>query len=187
MQYSIIIVGEIILAYMHYLIEWSDVGKMWKFIWYFWDFIWCFCEHFILLLCIIRCLIIFSCLQDRELAPSSSSIFKLYSWCRQGVSISFIENISEFMILSRNAAQLTRVVLEFTGVVVMTNSLKTCMSASWEAYANTAAFTKVILGARDGRTEVSRTGVADLSGTKDLISLEGWNVMLPNIQSINGL
>ena len=81
----------------------------------------------------------------------------------------------------------TGVVSEFARVVVATNNLKTCMLASLEAHVNTAAFTKAILRARDSRTEVSRTRVADLSDTKDSVSFEGWNVMLPNIQLINGL
>ena len=37
------------------------------------------------------------------------------------------------------------------------------------------------------RTEVSGTGVANWSGAKDSISLEGWNMMLSNTQLINRL
>ena len=49
----------------------------------------------------------------------------------------------------------TRVVLEFARVVVATNNLKTCTSASLEVCANAAASTKAILGMEDGGTEVS--------------------------------
>ena len=53
----------------------------------------------------------------------------------------------------------TRVVSEFVGVVVVTNSLKICTSASLEACANAAAFTQAMLVAGDGGTEVSVTVV----------------------------
>ena len=72
-------------------------------------------------------------------------------------------------------------------VIVTTNGLKTCTSATLEACANATVFTKAILGARDGRPEVSRTRVSELSGTKDSISFKGQNMILPNTQSINGL
>ena len=79
----------------------------------------------------------------------------------------------------------TGVVLEFTGVVVMTNNLKLCMSASLEACANAAAFTQEMLVA--GVTELSRTRVTDLGGALDSVSFEGRNEMLLDTQSINGL
>ena len=44
---------------------------------------------------------------------------------------------------------LTGAVLEFAGVVVATNSLKICTSASLEAHANAAAFTQEMLVAGD--------------------------------------
>ena len=65
--------------------------------------------------------------------------------------------------------------------MVTTNNLKTYMSVSLEAHANTAASTKaILLGMEDGGTEVSGTGVANSSGAKDSISFKGRNVMLPN-------
>ena len=82
---------------------------------------------------------------------------------------------------------LTRVVSGFTRVVVMTNNLKVCTSASLEAHVNVAASIKAILGTGGGRSGLSRTGVADSSGAKDSVSFGGQNVMLPNTQSINGL
>ena len=74
---------------------------------------------------------------------------------------------------------------EFAGVVVATNNLKICTSASLEARANAAAFTQEMLVA--GVTELSRTGVTDLGGALDSVSFGGRNEMLLNTQSINGL
>ena len=82
---------------------------------------------------------------------------------------------------------LTGVVLEFAGVVVTTNSLKICMSASLEARANAAAFTQAMLVVGDGGTEVNGTGVTDSDGTLDSVSFRGQNEMLLDTQSINGL
>ena len=82
---------------------------------------------------------------------------------------------------------LTGVVSEFAGVVVATNNLKICTSASLEARVNTAAFTQEMLVAGDGSTEVSGTGVTDSHGTLDSVSFGGWNEMLLDTQSINGL
>ena len=79
----------------------------------------------------------------------------------------------------------TRVVSEFAGVVVATNNLKICMSASLEARANAAAFTQEMLVA--GVTEVSRTGVTDSDGALDSVSFRGQNEVLLDTQSINGL
>ena len=56
----------------------------------------------------------------------------------------------------------TRVVSEFAGVVVATNNLKICTSASVEARVNAAAFTQEMLVA--GATELSGTGVTDSGG-----------------------
>ena len=53
----------------------------------------------------------------------------------------------------------TGVVSEFGGVVVATNNLKICTSASLEARANAAAFTLEMLVA--GVTELSGTRVTD--------------------------
>ena len=79
----------------------------------------------------------------------------------------------------------TGVVSEFAGVAVATNNLKICTSASLEARANAAAFTQEMLVA--GVTELSRTGVTDLDGALDSVSFGGWNKMLLDTQSINGL
>ena len=79
----------------------------------------------------------------------------------------------------------TGVVLEFAGVVVATNNLKICTSASLEARANAAAFTQEMLVA--GVTEVSGTGVTDSDGALDSVSFGGRNEMLLDTQSINGL
>ena len=81
----------------------------------------------------------------------------------------------------------TRVVSDFTGVVIVMNSLKTYMSASLEARANATVFTKATLVTEGGGTRVSGTGVANSSGTKDSVSFKGQNVMLPNTQPINRL
>ena len=70
----------------------------------------------------------------------------------------------------------TGVVSEFVGVVVATNNLKICMSASLEARANAAAFTQEMLVA--GVTELSRTRVTDSDGALDLVSFGGRNEML---------
>ena len=82
---------------------------------------------------------------------------------------------------------LTRVVSEFAGVVVATNNLKICMSASLEARANAAPFTQEMLVAGHGVMEVSGTGVTDSDGTLDSVSFRGRNEMLLDTQSINGL
>ena len=74
---------------------------------------------------------------------------------------------------------------EFAGVVVATNSLKVCTSASLEARANAAAFTQEMLVA--GVTELSGTGVTDLGGTLDSVSFRGRNKMLLDTQSMNRL
>ena len=74
-----------------------------------------------------------------------------------------------------------------TEVVVTTNSLKISMSASLEGRANATAFTHAILRAGDGGVEVSGTGVANSGGAMDSVSFGGWNEMLLNTQSINGL
>ena len=79
---------------------------------------------------------------------------------------------------------LTGVVSEFTGVVVTTNNLKICTSASLEVNAN-ATVTQEMLVA--GVMEVSGTGVTDSDGTLDSVSFGGRNKMLLNTQSINGL
>ena len=81
----------------------------------------------------------------------------------------------------------TRVVSEFMGVAVATNSLKICMSASLEARTNAAAFTQEMLVAGDRGTEVSGTRVTDSDGALDSVSFGGRNEMLLNAQSINGL
>ena len=78
----------------------------------------------------------------------------------------------------------TGVVSEFVRVVVA-NKLKICTSASLEAHANATAFTKEILIA--GVTELSKTRVTDSCGALDSVSFRGWNKMLLNTQSINGL
>ena len=80
---------------------------------------------------------------------------------------------------------MTRVVSEFIGVVVATNNLKICTSASLEARANAAAFTQEMLVA--GVTELSGTGVTDSDGALDSVSFGGRNKMLLDTQSINGL
>ena len=82
---------------------------------------------------------------------------------------------------------LTGVVLGFARVVVMTNNLKVCTSASLEARVNATASTKAILGMGGSRSRVSGTGVANSIGAKDSVSFEGQNMMLPNTQSINRL
>ena len=74
---------------------------------------------------------------------------------------------------------------EFAGVVVATNRLKICTSASLEARANAAAFTQEMLVA--GVTELSGTGVTDSGGALDSVSFGGRNEMLLDTQSINGL
>ena len=79
----------------------------------------------------------------------------------------------------------TRVVSEFAGVVVTTNNLKICMSASLEARANAAAFTQEMLVA--GVTELSGTRVTNPGGALDSVSFGGQNKMLLDTQSINGL
>ena len=81
----------------------------------------------------------------------------------------------------------TRVVSEFIGVAVATNSLKICTLASLEARANATAFTQEMLVAGDGDTEVSGTGVTDSDGALDSVSFGGWNEMLLDTQSRNGL
>ena len=73
---------------------------------------------------------------------------------------------------------LTRVVSEFARVVVVTNNLKTCTSASLEAHVNAAM---------PQQNKGSGTRVADSSGAKDSIPFKGQNMMRPNTQSINGL
>ena len=73
------------------------------------------------------------------------------------------------------------------GVVVTTNSLKICTSASLEAHANAAAFTQAMLVAGDRGMEVSGTGVTDSDGALDSVSFGGQNKMLLDTQSINGL
>ena len=79
----------------------------------------------------------------------------------------------------------TGVVSEFAGVAVATNNLKICTSASLEAHANAAAFTQKMLVAGDGGSEVSGTGVT--GSDLDSVSFGGWNEMLLDTQSINGL
>ena len=80
---------------------------------------------------------------------------------------------------------LTGVVSEFARVVVAMNNLKICTSASLEACANAAAFTQEMLVA--GVMELSGTGVTDSDGALDSVSFGGWNKMLLDTQSINGL
>ena len=79
----------------------------------------------------------------------------------------------------------TGVVSEFARVVVATNNLKVCTSASLEAHANAAAFTQEMLVA--GVTELSGTGVTDSDGALDSVSFGGRNKMLLDTQSIKGL
>ena len=74
---------------------------------------------------------------------------------------------------------------EFAGVVVATNNLKICTSASLEARVNATAFTQEMLVA--GVTELSGTGVTDSDGALDSVSFGGRNKMLLDTQSINGL
>ena len=81
----------------------------------------------------------------------------------------------------------TGVVSEIAGVAVTMNNLKICTSASLEAHANAAAFTQEMLVAGNGDMEVSGTGVTDSDGALDSVSFGGWNEMLLNAQSINGL
>ena len=81
----------------------------------------------------------------------------------------------------------TGVVSKFAGVAVAMNSLKICTSASLEACANATAFTQAMLVAGDGGMEVSGTGVTHSDGTLDSVSFGGWNEMLLDTQSINGL
>ena len=81
----------------------------------------------------------------------------------------------------------TGVVSEFAGVVVATNNLKICTSASLEARANAAALTQEMLVAGDGVTEVSSTRVTDSDGALDSVSFGGRNKMLLDTQSIHGL
>ena len=79
----------------------------------------------------------------------------------------------------------TGVVSEFAGVVVVTNNLKICMSASLDARVNATAFTQDMLVA--GVMELSGTRVTDSGGTLDSVFFGGRNEMLLNTQSINGL
>ena len=81
----------------------------------------------------------------------------------------------------------TGVVSEFAGVAVATNSLKICTSASLEARMNAATFSQAMLVAGDGDMEVSRTGVTDSNVALDSVTFGGWNEMLLDTQSINGL
>ena len=64
------------------------------------------------------------------------------------------------------------------------NNLNTCMLAKQEACANAAMLIKDI-SATEFRVPEAR--VASAGGTKDSVSFGGWNEMLPNTQSINGL
>ena len=82
---------------------------------------------------------------------------------------------------------MTRVVSEFAGVVVVTNNLKICLSASLDARVNATAFTQEMLVAGDGVMEVSGTGVTNSDGALDSVSFGGQNKMLLDTQSINGL
>ena len=79
----------------------------------------------------------------------------------------------------------TGVVSEFAGVVVATDNLKICTSASLEARANAAEFTQEMLVA--GVMELSGTGVTISGGALDSVSFGGQNEMLLDTQSINGL
>ena len=79
----------------------------------------------------------------------------------------------------------TGVVSKSLGSTVETNNLNTCMSAKREeACVNAAMPNKDISVAEFG---VPEAGVASTGGTKDSVSFRGWNEMLPNTQSINGL
>ena len=70
------------------------------------------------------------------------------------------------------------------GSTVETNNLNTCTSAKQEARMNTATPIKDISIVKFG---VPEAGVASAGGAKDSVSFGGWNEMLPNTQSINGL
>ena len=64
------------------------------------------------------------------------------------------------------------------------NNLNTYTSAKREACANTAVPIKNILVME---FRVAEARVASTDSVKDLVSFGGWNEMLPNTQSINGL
>ena len=78
----------------------------------------------------------------------------------------------------------TGVVSDSLGSNLETNNLNTCTSANLEAHAKAATPMKDI-----SVTEfrVPEAGVTSSDGTKDSVSFGGWNKMLPNNQSINGL
>ena len=65
-----------------------------------------------------------------------------------------------------------------------TNNLNTCTSANREACAKAATSIKDILAME---VRVPRAGATSSGGTKDSVSFGGWNKMLPNTLSINGL
>ena len=78
----------------------------------------------------------------------------------------------------------TGVVSKSLGSKVEMNNLNTCMSANREARANAAMPIKDISVAEFG---VPEARITSSGGAKDSVSFRGWNEMLPNTQSINGL
>ena len=78
----------------------------------------------------------------------------------------------------------TGVVSKSLGSTVGTNNLNTCTSGKREARVNAAMPINDMLVVEFG---VPEAGVASTGGTKDSVSFGGWDEILPNTQSINGL
>ena len=78
----------------------------------------------------------------------------------------------------------TGVVSKSLGSNLEINNLNTCTSANQKVRAKAAMSIKDI---SDPEFGVPEDGVTSSGGAKDSVSFRGWNEMLPNTQSINGL